>query len=309
MFTGESSPDRARPPCSRPRAEARDPDQARARVGRSAGPMRRVTVVGLALAMEQGAPAAVVFAAGLTAASWIAFHRNGLVVEAARGRSVRGAPAYVENLQTRIGIGLAGGTVRRATEGVSLMGSVNESWREFSSSPSPINHHSNIPARTLVRTALLSVQRFPEAGVPGILAAVTPRWGLTVPLNGIPLAAHEPVFREAEALGYTDFWSAESTSIRGSCWGSARRGRRAPHSAPRSSGRSRAAPPLSRSAPPPWARPRPDGSCSHRLRQQRHRRALERRALRKAAHARHGGGEGRAAKRSTRGRWPCRARR
>ena len=43
-----------------------------------------------------------------------------------------------------------------------------------------------------------------------MLAAVTPRWGLTVPLSGIPLADHEPVFREAEALGYTDFWSAES---------------------------------------------------------------------------------------------------
>src|SRR5256885_13019164 len=39
---------------------------------------------------------------------------------------------------------------------------------------------------------------------------MTPRWGLTVPLTGIPLAAHEAVFREAEALGYTDFWSAES---------------------------------------------------------------------------------------------------
>ena len=37
-----------------------------------------------------------------------------------------------------------------------------------------------------------------------------PRWGLTVPLAGIPLSDHEPVFREAEALGYTDFWSAES---------------------------------------------------------------------------------------------------
>src|SRR3989454_8298637 len=61
------------------------------------------------LAMEQGAPAAVVFAARLTAASWGAFHRNGLVVEAAPGRGVRGAPAYVENLQTPIGIGLAGG--------------------------------------------------------------------------------------------------------------------------------------------------------------------------------------------------------
>jgi probable F420-dependent oxidoreductase len=36
------------------------------------------------------------------------------------------------------------------------------------------------------------------------------RWGLTVPLDGIPLRDHERVFREAEALGYTDFWSAES---------------------------------------------------------------------------------------------------
>jgi probable F420-dependent oxidoreductase len=36
------------------------------------------------------------------------------------------------------------------------------------------------------------------------------RWGLTVPLAGIPLSDHQPVFREAEALGYTDFWSAES---------------------------------------------------------------------------------------------------
>src|SRR5256884_2000091 len=39
---------------------------------------------------------------------------------------------------------------------------------------------------------------------------MTPRWGLTVPLSGIPLAAHEAIYREAEALGYTDFWSAES---------------------------------------------------------------------------------------------------
>jgi len=38
----------------------------------------------------------------------------------------------------------------------------------------------------------------------------TPRWGVTVPLAGIPLAGHERVFREAEELGYTDFWSAES---------------------------------------------------------------------------------------------------
>ncbi len=36
------------------------------------------------------------------------------------------------------------------------------------------------------------------------------RWGLTVPLPGISLAEHERVFREAEDLGYTDFWSYES---------------------------------------------------------------------------------------------------
>lgn len=35
------------------------------------------------------------------------------------------------------------------------------------------------------------------------------RWGLTIPLNGIPLAEHRDVFERAEALGYTDFWSAE----------------------------------------------------------------------------------------------------
>ena len=67
--------------------------------------------------MEQGAPAAIVLAAGLTAAGWIAFHRNSLVVEATRGRRVRGAPAHVENLQTRIGIGLASGTVRPSDGG------------------------------------------------------------------------------------------------------------------------------------------------------------------------------------------------
>jgi probable F420-dependent oxidoreductase len=38
----------------------------------------------------------------------------------------------------------------------------------------------------------------------------THRWGVTVPLAGISLAEHERVFREAEALGYTDLWGAES---------------------------------------------------------------------------------------------------
>jgi probable F420-dependent oxidoreductase len=51
-----------------------------------------------------------------------------------------------------------------------------------------------------------------------------PRWGLTVPLSGIPLSDHETIYREAEALGYTDFWSAESDVdpwiclALGACW-------------------------------------------------------------------------------------------
>lgn len=38
----------------------------------------------------------------------------------------------------------------------------------------------------------------------------TRRWGVTIPLAGISLAEHERVYREAEDIGYTDFWSAES---------------------------------------------------------------------------------------------------
>jgi hypothetical protein len=67
--------------------------------------------------MEQGAPAAIVFAAGLTTAGRIAFHRNGLVVEATGRRSVRRAPAHVENLQARIRFRLAGRTVRAGDRG------------------------------------------------------------------------------------------------------------------------------------------------------------------------------------------------
>lgn len=39
---------------------------------------------------------------------------------------------------------------------------------------------------------------------------MAPRWGLTVPLAGISLREHERVYREAEDLGYTDFWSSEA---------------------------------------------------------------------------------------------------
>lgn len=36
------------------------------------------------------------------------------------------------------------------------------------------------------------------------------RWGLTLPLPGLNLAAHEELVKRAEAAGYTDFWSGET---------------------------------------------------------------------------------------------------
>ena len=35
------------------------------------------------------------------------------------------------------------------------------------------------------------------------------RWGMTYPLEGIPLSEHKEVLQTAEDLGYTDAWSAE----------------------------------------------------------------------------------------------------
>lgn len=39
----------------------------------------------------------------------------------------------------------------------------------------------------------------------------TRRWGITLPLAGIPLAAHRELVRELPGLGYTDVWTAETT--------------------------------------------------------------------------------------------------
>jgi probable F420-dependent oxidoreductase len=36
------------------------------------------------------------------------------------------------------------------------------------------------------------------------------RWGITLPLTGMPLAAHRELVRELPELGYTDVWSAET---------------------------------------------------------------------------------------------------
>ncbi|MEO9236928.1 MAG: LLM class F420-dependent oxidoreductase, partial [Jatrophihabitantaceae bacterium] len=34
-------------------------------------------------------------------------------------------------------------------------------------------------------------------------------WGLTVPLTGLPLAAHAELYRALPDWGYTDAWSSE----------------------------------------------------------------------------------------------------
>ncbi len=36
------------------------------------------------------------------------------------------------------------------------------------------------------------------------------RWGITLPLTGVPLAAHRDLVKELPDLGYTDVWSAET---------------------------------------------------------------------------------------------------
>lgn len=36
------------------------------------------------------------------------------------------------------------------------------------------------------------------------------RWGLTIPLTGVPLVRHQKIVAELEDLGYTDAWSAET---------------------------------------------------------------------------------------------------
>jgi len=40
---------------------------------------------------------------------------------------------------------------------------------------------------------------------------VAQRWGLTLPLPATPLGAHEELVRRAEAAGYTDLWSGETS--------------------------------------------------------------------------------------------------
>ena len=40
-------------------------------------------------------------------------------------------------------------------------------------------------------------------------------WGITVPLDGIPLADHPALYREIADLGYTDLWSTESNGADG----------------------------------------------------------------------------------------------
>jgi probable F420-dependent oxidoreductase len=50
-----------------------------------------------------------------------------------------------------------------------------------------------------------------QPGQPTAPAAVaTDRWGITVPLTGLPLAGHQALLAELAAAGYTDAWTAET---------------------------------------------------------------------------------------------------
>jgi len=42
------------------------------------------------------------------------------------------------------------------------------------------------------------------------MAAVPRRFGVTVPIPGVPLHAHREVYEEIAALGFTDVWSSEA---------------------------------------------------------------------------------------------------
>jgi probable F420-dependent oxidoreductase len=44
---------------------------------------------------------------------------------------------------------------------------------------------------------------------------LAPSWGITVPLDGVPLAGHPQLYRELADAGYTDLWSAEANGADG----------------------------------------------------------------------------------------------
>src|SRR4051794_41496924 len=41
------------------------------------------------------------------------------------------------------------------------------------------------------------------------------RWGLTIPVTGIPLAEHGDLLRRIEAAGYDDLWTSETAGYDG----------------------------------------------------------------------------------------------
>jgi probable F420-dependent oxidoreductase len=54
-----------------------------------------------------------------------------------------------------------------------------------------------------------SVVDFTSAPPPGRIRAMSMRWGMTVPLPGVPLAEHARVFAALADAGFTDLWSSE----------------------------------------------------------------------------------------------------
>src|ERR687898_1142795 len=103
-------------------------------------------------------------------------------------------------------------------------------WSAASLSPRPIQRAQPRAAASVTRTSssarlrsgvlLMASDPIPCPAMPD-----APRWGLTLPFAGVPLAATEPLVRRAEAAGWDDLWTGETNGPDGitplalaSCW-------------------------------------------------------------------------------------------
>src|SRR5918995_1619008 len=88
-------------------------------------------------------------------------------------------------------------------------------WSAASLSPRPIQRAQPRAAASVTRTSssarlrsgvlLMASDPIPCPAMPD-----APRWGLTLPFAGVPLAATEPLVRRAEAAGWDDVWTGDT---------------------------------------------------------------------------------------------------
>src|SRR5918995_5324178 len=88
-------------------------------------------------------------------------------------------------------------------------------WSAASLSPRPIHRAQPSAAASVTRTSssarlrsgvlLMAADPIPCPAMPD-----APRWGLTLPFAGVPLAATEPLVKRAEAAGWDDLWTGDT---------------------------------------------------------------------------------------------------